>query len=161
MADMGIGEALLISSVVSTAANVGGSMMQGKARQSADNYNADLAEQQGAYEVAKLAEREESLNSTQRAMYAKAGVAMSGSPLEVMIKSRSDFEMDKAAAKYNSESKANMLRYEGKQAKTAGMFNAGNALLQGGIRAYQLGTIPTTDTGASSALSDNDLYWGA
>lgn len=108
-----------------------GDILGGDESQQADDYNAGLALQQGQFEVADLATSEHDTLSTQRAMYAKAGVTMSGSPLDTAVNTATQFEMDKQIATYNAASKANMDTYEGKVAKQQGEFNAAGSLLQG------------------------------
>ena len=114
-----------------------GDIISGQAQQSAYNINASIVEIQGEQTQEEIEAQEKEMTSTQRAMYAKAGVTSSGSPLEVMLNTATTFETDKAIAKYNTVSKASMLRYEGQQAKNAQMFKAGLALLSGGVKAFE------------------------
>ena len=127
---------LSILSLVGTGISAFGSLQEGKQIQQADEYNAQLALEQGEMDVFQIEKEEAGLTSTQKAMYAKAGVTMSGSPLEVMLQSATNYEMDKATAKYNAESKANMYRYEGRVARTQGKFNAIKTLLGGGLKMW-------------------------
>ena len=143
---------LSILSLVGTGISAFGSLQEGKQIQQADEYNAQLALEQGEMDVFQIEKEEAGLTSTQKAAYAKAGVTLSGSPLEVMLQSATNFEMDKATAKYNAESKANMLRYEGKVAKASGKFNAAKILM--GSAVNTAGSIPTHSAGDSSSGED-------
>ena len=105
-----------------------GTYMQGVEQKQADEYNAALVREQGVIEQYQLGKSEVGLLSTQKAMFAKAGVTQSGSPLDAALSSAAGFELDKQIAKYNTESKANVLEWEGKQAKKSGDFGA---ILQG------------------------------
>jgi hypothetical protein len=105
-----------------------GSYMQGVEQQQAAEYNAALVRQQGIIEQRQLDKSEVGLLSTQKAMFAKAGVTQSGSPLDTALSSAAGFELDKQIAKYNTQSRANMIEWEGEQAKKSGEFGA---ILQG------------------------------
>src|SRR5438445_5509442 len=59
-----------------------GQLLSGKQKAGADEYNAQLALDAGSISLQELEGAEEEVLSTQKAMYAKAGVAMSGSPLD-------------------------------------------------------------------------------
>ena len=64
-------------------------------------------------------------------MYAKSGVTQSGSPLDTALASAAGFELDKQIANYNTQSKANMLDYEGKMAEKNAKSQATMQLLEG------------------------------
>ncbi len=108
-----------------------GSLLAGSESEEASQYNAQLALEQGQFEIKDLEEAEHDTLSTQRAMYAKAGVTMSGSPLDTAVRTASGYEMDKQIANYNAQSKANMLNYQGQVAKSQGQIKAGQQLLSG------------------------------
>lgn len=112
--------------------SVFGDIMAGDESQQADDYNAGLALEQGQFEVQDLDTGEQDTLSTQHAMYAKAGVTMSGSPLDTALNTATQFEMDKQIATYNAASKANMDTYEGKIAKQQGEFAAISSVVQTG-----------------------------
>lgn len=107
-------------SFIGTAIGVIGGIMQaaGQSRQAKDivamgEYNAQVPEQQAALvgEKAKLNEYSKrkvmaSNLSTQAASYAKAGVAMSGSPIDVYIDSQANAELDIVIDNFNSKIEA-------------------------------------------------------
>lgn len=109
-----------------------GDILAGNQRNEASQYNAQLALQQEGFAIDKLDKAEVSILSTQKAMYSKAGVAMTGSPLDVALKTATNFEMDKQITKYNAQSRANMYQYEGALAQSQGQIKAGMDLLSGG-----------------------------
>lgn len=127
--------------LLSTGVSAWGDIMAGSAERKAYDMNASMVEFAGEQTQEDITKQEKELTSTQRAMFAKAGVTQSGSPLEVMLQSKTNFEMDKAIAKYNTASKASMLRYEGTQAKNAAQFKAGMSLLEGGLKLGESGGI--------------------
>lgn len=110
-----------------------GDLEVGKQEAGAYEYNAQLAEDEGSITQYQLGYAEEGLLSTQRAMYAKAGVTQSGSPLDVAVQSATQAEMDKQIARYNTESKANMYRYEAQVAQSQSKIKAGEDLLTGAL----------------------------
>lgn len=108
-----------------------GYSVQGTEEQQAYDYNANLALMQGSFDVNQLNLQETDTLSTQKAMYAKAGVEMSGSPLDTAVNTASNFELDKQITTYNAQSAANMDTYEGKVAKQQADFQAGMSVLGG------------------------------
>lgn len=108
-----------------------GDVVAGQESQQAYDYNANLALEQGQVNVEQTGLQETSTLSTQKAMYAKAGVSMSGSPLDTAVNTASQFEMDKQIETYNAQSQANMDRYEGAVAAQQANFKAGMSLLGG------------------------------
>ena len=108
-----------------------GTLQVGKEVKAADEYNAALVREQGVMEQYQIDKAEVSLLSTQRAMYAKSGVTQSGSPLDTALASAAGFELDKQIANYNTQSKANMLDYEGKMAEKNAKSQATMQLLEG------------------------------
>lgn len=108
-----------------------GDIMVGDQTAAADNYNAQLALEQGQFSVDDLNLREADMLSTQKAMYAKAGVTMSGSPLDTAFNTATQFERDKQIATYNAQSKANMYQYEGQVAQAQAQFKSGQDMLSG------------------------------
>ena len=107
-----------------------GTIQTGREIKTADDYNAALVRESGVMQEYQIGKEEVGLLSTQRAMYAKAGVTQSGSPLDTALQSAAGFELDKQIAKYNTESKANMLEWEGKMAKQKAQQQAGMQLLE-------------------------------
>src|SRR3990167_5965390 len=105
-----------------------GTLVEGKQQKNMAEYNAKIYEQQAQAErssAALLAEQKNRLIKSQlgkqTALYGKSGVKMSGSPLEVMLDSMTNANLDLAIDKYNSdvkahgyESSAAMSRFEGK-----------------------------------------------
>lgn len=106
-----------------------GMITQGKQEKSMGDYNASIYEQQAQSErnsqVLLEQQKRKVIKSqlgTQTAAYAKSGIKMSGSPLEVALDSLTNANMDIAIDKYNSEVKARgyessaaMAKYEAKQ----------------------------------------------
>ena len=105
-----------------------GSYMQGVEEKQAYYHNAALVREQGVIEQYQLGREDVSTLSSARAMTAKSGLTQSGSPLDAALASASGFELDKQIANYNTQSRANELEWEGKQAKKSGEFSG---LLQG------------------------------
>lgn len=108
-----------------------GSLLAGSEAQGAYDYNAQLALEQGQFEVQDLETAEAETLSSQKAIYAKAGVTMSGSPLDTATRTAFGYEMDKQIATYNAQSKANVDKYNGQVAKSQSQIKAGEQLLSG------------------------------
>jgi len=139
---MGATTALLAAS---TAMGVGGSLIQGQQQAQAAEYNAAVARQQaeaarvaGELEAERIRIAGEKLTGQQKAMYAKSGVTFAGSPMEVMIDSATQNEMDALMTEYNyaiqasqAESEAALAEWRAKTAVTSSYMRAGTTLLQG------------------------------
>jgi hypothetical protein len=106
-----------------------GAYMEGKEKQEADEYNANIALMKGTFDVEQLGLEESSMLATQRAVYARAGVEMSGSPLDVALSTATQFEYSKQVADFNAQSQANMDEYEGKVAAQQGEFGLAGGIL--------------------------------
>jgi len=120
-----------------------GTMRGGQLQQDAYEYNAAVARQQAQMtkESGKMAAyRKRKANATftskQRALFAKAGVLMEGSPLETITADLATMEMDALILEYNtnievsrylSESEYNVMR--GEHAITSSRYSAFSSLL--------------------------------
>ena len=69
--------------LLSTGVSAWGDIMAGSAERKAYDMNASMVEFAGEQTQEDITKQEKELTSTQRAMFAKAGVTQSGSPLEV------------------------------------------------------------------------------
>lgn len=108
-----------------------GALTAGNEQDAAYQFNAQLALEQGEFSVKDLDKAESDTLSTQRAMYAKSGVTLSGSPVDTAYNTAAAYEMDKQITTYNAKSKANMDTFMGKAAKSQAQMKAGEELIQG------------------------------
>ena len=123
-----------------------GPVMQGFQASKAEEFNASLmrANAQAIRHAADIdiyrqRKRAKSLHSTQKAKYAKAGVTLEGSPMEVMIDSAAEAELDMAITDYNAkvkmaqaESAAEQYEKSAKMYKMRGIMGGLNTLLTAG-----------------------------
>lgn len=110
-----------------------GNILEGNELAGANEYNAQLSLEVGDFKIQDIESTEEETLGRQHAMYAKSGVTMSGSPLDVALNTATSFEMDKQIVKYNAESRANMYNYQASVARSRGQIKAGQQLLSGGL----------------------------
>ena len=127
-ASSGVNAGQLVSAGASLMGGIG-AYMEGKEKQEADEYNANIALMKGTFDVEQLGLEESSMLATQRAVYARAGVEMSGSPLDVALSTATQFEYSKQVANFNAQSQANMDEYEGKVAAQQGEFGLAGGIL--------------------------------
>ena len=139
-----------IAAITSALTAATGTIVSADASRRAANQNADIAMQaaesaknKAAYDEQMHRDRVQKLLSTQRALYGKSGVEMSGSPLLTMEDTASQGELDALAIRYGGDvaaaqnrSQANLSRMQGSNAMTAGYFSAGSTLLQGASSYY-------------------------
>lgn len=135
----------LITGILAALVSAGGVVYSAQQQKKTADYRAKLAEEAGeevqaGTEVEKArAEREgKRLLARQRAMYAKSGVKMEGSPLEVLADTQAELDLDQMIIEHGGMSRASayeregmFLRQQGKSAQTAGYIGAGSSLLSG------------------------------
>ena len=121
-------------------------LAEGKAIEGAAQFNADMARQNAELSKAKRAvigrrkrKRLKSFVSTQKALFAKAGVTLSGSPLRVIEETLAEGELDIIIGNINAsieqsrfESQAREDELTALRARTAGKVRAGLTLLETG-----------------------------
>jgi len=134
------GAALLFASGGITAL---GQIQEGQQRAETEEYNANLSRQQaeivkarGKLDVFRQKKSAKSFTSTQQAIYSKAGVALSGSPLSVIEESAANAELDILLTEFNTYSQASRLEseateseYAAKMQRISGYKRAGTTLL--------------------------------
>lgn len=135
--------------VISGLAGALGSISQANAQADANEYNAQVSERNAQYARQEAeAEAERTRRENQRrvgqaaAQYGKAGVVLSeGSPLEVLGDISSEGELDAMIQQYKGErqgqyydSEAEINRRKAKDARSAGLWNAGSTLLTAGMK---------------------------
>ena len=135
--------ALATVAIGTAALSATGAIMQGQSQKSAEEYNAQVARQEAQalrvstdFEIERRREEQKKLVSRQRALYGKAGVRFSGSPLTVMIDTIASSEMDSAVLDYNAKvgisqktSEAKYRRQVGRGYMAEGWVKAGTTLL--------------------------------
>jgi hypothetical protein len=124
---------LLVASTVTSAV---GSYQQGKAAQSAANYNATISEARGKSEARRVRRMGKFQQGEIRASAGKAGVTMSGSALDALEEAVAVNEYDALMLKENAEDEAYMLRRKGQMAKRQGNLQTVSSILKGGADTY-------------------------
>jgi hypothetical protein len=146
---------------VGTAVSAVGMVQQGQAANAAAKSNAKALEQQAEAENRAAGAREEAQRRQarqflggQRAALAQAGIGLDGSAYDVARQSGINAELDALNIRYDGQlaaaglqGRADMTRFEGRQARTAGYIGAGTALLQG-----------AASYGGKSAVSPSKVY---
>lgn len=136
--------------------SAGGALMQGKQAQVMAEAQARAQEQAAlneanasAFEMAKERRAQEKAHGAAIAQIGASGVALAGSPTEVLAGQARENEMSVRAIAYSSalrqnqlRSQADITRFQGKQARTASYLTAGSELLSGATRAVQFGGSP-------------------
>ena len=140
---MGLG--LVIIGIASLLVSAGSTVYSAQERKKTAAYTAKLAEEAGEESTAMAnleAERHRDkirrLKSSQIASYAKSGVKLEGSPLEVLADTAAQADLDEMIIKHGGQVEANayerkgmFARRAGKSAETAGYIKAGSSLLAG------------------------------
>jgi hypothetical protein len=105
--------------------------LEAEAVADAAEYNAALAIQEGAREAARrrrLARRE---LASQRVAFARAGVTLEGSPLELLAQNAAELEMDALNVELDARRTANLERMRAKSIRDVSRTARGAALLSG------------------------------
>jgi len=97
---------------------------------------AKLARQAGEVRVERLRRERRRFTARQTASFAKAGVRLTGSPLQVIADTAAELELDILLENFNTNiqiqsarTDADLDRIRARQARTAGFINAGTTLL--------------------------------
>jgi len=138
--------AAIIAAVVAAASTMYASHEQSKAadyNKKVAEVEAENAQNKAAYEERAHRENLKRILSSQQALYGKAGVDMSGTPLLVMEESAEQGELDALAIRYGGDvaaararSEANLYKMQSSSAKKTGYASAGSSLLTGAAKAY-------------------------
>ena len=129
---IGATDYMLLSGVVGGVMDAWGGFSQGSQQKNAYEFNASLAMDRAAdtrnaeaLHQYKLERQEQAVGGIQRSEYAGRGVkTTTGSPLDVMTESLSQFNLEKATSQYNSEvaarnleNQSRVIAWQGDQAK--------------------------------------------
>ncbi len=131
--------------IAGTGISMAGSLAQGQQAAQMSEYQARAQEQQAeadaqatAFEIQRERRRQELLAANARAQVGASGVALQGSPTEVLLSNARENELDLQAIRYggqlrqnNMRTQAQITRYSGQQAKTASIFSAGSQFVSG------------------------------
>ena len=134
---------------------IAGRYQEAKAARDEADYNAEVANRQaeaisqaGKLQEYRIKRRKRLMAGRQRSLYAKAGLVIEGSPLEVLADTAAQYDIDLAASRYNTATgvsnkryASRYSRYRGKQSMNAGYLKMGGTLLGGynSMRAYGAG----------------------
>lgn len=156
-------EIALLGTVVLGAAT---SIMQGVAAKSAGEANAQAAEtqeaitrRQGAAEEAQVRRENRLTRGRQVAAIAESGLALTGSPLDLIDEDSVTGELDALTVRYQTDLEAMGLQYQaqverhrGRQGFVQGLVGAGAAVAEGASAGYARGLFGST-AGSSSSVS--------
>lgn len=144
----GVEIAILGTMAAGTAVSAAGAIKSSEDQAAALEQQGEIARRQAQFAEARHRERSKSLLSRQRTAIAKAGVAIEGTPLEVMTKTAEDAELDALAIRYGGQTAQHAARIEARQVRTAGRYRAASNLLTGAGqtayagRRFKAGTVP-------------------
>ena len=138
----------IILGIASLLVSAGATVYSAQERKKTAAYTAKLAEEAGEESMAMAgieAERHRDkirrLKATQRASYAKSGVTMEGSPLEVLADTQAQADLQEMIIRHGGQVEANayerkgmFARRAGRSAETAGYIGAGSSLLAGAYK---------------------------
>lgn len=143
-------QASSIFGFIGDAATLAGGIIHSRQQEKTGDYNARIYEQQARQqrESQKLLEFQKrkilkSRVGKQTALVAKSGIKFSGSPLEVMLDSITNAELDISIDKYNSEvrargleGQANITRHEARQRSADTLIRTGTSFLKNASNFY-------------------------
>lgn len=131
--------------LIGTALSVGGALVEGQQSRQMADYQAKAHElqaradaQAAAFEQGQERHKQDLLQAQARAQAGASGVAMAGSPTEVLAANARQGQLDIKAIQYGSQLRQNSLttqaaisRFSGRQAAAAAIFKAGGNLVSG------------------------------
>jgi hypothetical protein len=144
---------LVALGLIGTAVSAGGALMQGQQAQAMANAQAKAYEQQAradsqasAFERNQERKKQDLLAANARAQAGASGVALTGSPTEVLAANAREGELELGAIQYGSQLRQNQLRtqgaisrFSGRQARAASFISGADALVSGVGRAVKFG----------------------
>lgn len=144
------GTLFLVTSLASAGLQTAGSLAQGQQAQQMAEMQARSIEQQAqadaqasAFEASRERHKQALLRANAIAQTGASGVALQGSPTEVLAANAREGELDLAAIRYGSTLRQNNFRtqaaisqYSGTQAKQAGLINATTGFVSGISQLY-------------------------
>jgi hypothetical protein len=147
-----------------TAISAYGAYQQGKIQQDLNNYNAQMAEnnkiladQKYALDLKEHQKRYRHLLGKQRVSYAKSGVAVEGSAIDIIEEGALASAWEIQKMKYNKDvtkagytASAQRSRFVGESAYYTAKWNTAGTLLTGGSAAYNYGQEQNWSTGGKS-----------
>lgn len=113
-----------------------GQYRAGQAAAQAANYNARLAQMQGAQKASLTRQQGQRQLSTIRANVAKSGATSAGTPMMVLAESAANVEIDALNAMWSANQEATLSRAQGRDARQAGRLRAGTSLLTTATRIF-------------------------
>jgi hypothetical protein len=142
--------------IAGSAVSAGGALMQGKQAQAMAEMQAQVYKRQAlqesqasAYERDRERHRQELAQSAARAQAGASGVALTGSPAEVLSANARQGELDVQAMRYGTQLRSNALntqagisQFSGKQARQASYIAGASTLLSGVGSAVRMGQSP-------------------
>lgn len=166
---MGVEAALLATAVVGAGISAYGSYREGQDAAEASRYNANITrenserealmvEQSGALDASRQRKNISRLVGTQKAITGASGIELTGSPLDAMIYTASEGELDAQILEYNYKSKAQAIRYGGaSQAaydeKLAGIYERSGTFKAAGTLLTSAATLGSSYMGSAPAGS--------
>ena len=117
--------------VASTLAKAGGQLGTAFGQAGQMEAQAKATKARGRIAEARVRRSGEKLLGTQRAKFAKAGVRVAGTPMEVMAQTAADIELEALMLRSNAAQEAAALRTGARSVRSAGLIQTGGTLLEG------------------------------
>jgi hypothetical protein len=120
----------MIGAVIGAVGSIASASAQAASYKAQSQYAARQAvmeQQKGAYESARLNDQTTRQLATMRGQYLSSGIALQGSPGDVIADSAVEASLDEQAVKYGAKVRSDNLTFESQLAK----MNAGNAMVGG------------------------------
>ena len=165
---------LALLGLAGTALSVGGALVEGQQSKQMADYQAKVYEQQAqadarqaAFDQSQERHKQDLLQAQALAQTGASGVGIAGSPTEVLAANARQGQTDLGALLYGSKLRQNNLntqaaisRFSGKQAVTASLFKAGDALVGGLSKIYDPTKAPTPSAMATTAPTRSVIFGG-
>jgi len=134
-------------SAVGTIASASAQSQSYKAQAQFQERQAMMEQQKGAYEGARLRDRNDRQLASMRGQYLSSGIALSGSAVDVLQDSATEASLDEQAVRYGAQVRADNLNWSAKMSR----MNASNAMT-GGV----IGALGSVVNGMSQQADQNN-----
>lgn len=126
-----MGDPLTAAVVIGSSLQIVGQLQSAKTQSELLEREAEIRERRGAFAAGQQKKETEQLLSAQRTGFSKSGVTLEGTPLEVMMKTAEERELERQAILTGTAEEAGLSRREAKAVRRTGQLRAFGSLISG------------------------------
>ena len=126
-----MGDPLTAAVIIGSSLQVVGQLQSAKTQSELLEREAEIRERRGTFVAGQQRKQTEQLLSAQRTGFAKSGVTVEGTPLEVLAKTAEEREIERRAILSGAKEEAELSRFEARAVRKTGQLRALGSLISG------------------------------